>query len=240
MFSTQRFGCVLAGLAASLGLVGDVGADIIPVSRLSEITFNGVNLGTGGEPGPDAAKSATDLTAAFAEDLSGSVSVVVIGGATNTGDWFISQSTTIHPGVVTSDVSQSATTATDFDSPGIFTSSRFLFDFQVDSVTQILLEGSIVGSSDPANDLFARVQLLQGAGSLFNTSFPSGTFPFVTTLQPNTLYTLTVEARGETIFNNTTSSSASVRLSIVPEPPALALVALGLAGLLARRVALVL
>jgi hypothetical protein len=237
MPSPCRLPCALAALLAGLGLASGAEADFIPVARLSEITFNGVNLGTGGEPGPDASRQSTDQTAPFSEVLSGSASAAEPGGAINSGTWLISQTTTILPDVVTSENSQTATTTTDFGSPGIFTRSTFRFDFRVESATQILLEGSIVGSSNPASDLFARVMLKQGAATLFNTSFSSGTFPFITTLLPNEVYTLTAEVAGETLFNNTTTSSANVRLSIVPEPSALALAGIGFVALIVRRAA---
>jgi hypothetical protein len=204
-----------------VGFAGRAGADFIATDRLSEITFNGVNLGTGGEPGPDAFRRTTDLSEAFSQTLADTASVTVIGGAHNTGSWSISQNTTILPAVVSSSTSQSATTATDFDSPGIFTASVFNYAFHVDASTPIQITGSVVGSSDPANDDFARVQLLQGAAALFSTSFPSGTFPFTTTLQPGNNYTFMVESKGETLFNNSTNSSANATLSIVPEPATL-------------------
>lgn len=237
MPSPCRLPRVLAVLLASLGLASGAEADFIPVARLSEITFNGVNLGTGGEPGPDASRLSTDLTAPFSEALSGSSSAVEPGGAVNSGAWLISQDSTILPDVITSENSQTATTTTDFGSPGIFTRSTFRLDFEVESATLVLLEGSLVGVSNPASDLFARVMLKQGTATLFNTSFPNGTFPFLTTLLPNQVYTLTAEVAGETLFNNSTTSSANVRLSIVPEPSALALAGIGFVALIARRAA---
>jgi hypothetical protein len=239
MRAPYRLTLVLAGLVASLGYSGRADAGFIPVSRLSQIAFDGLGIGTGGEPGPDASTTSTDLTAAFHEVLSGSSSDVEPGGALDSGEWNITQDTTILSNVITSNHSQSASISTDFGSPLILTSSIFQLDFQVDSQTQVLLEGSLVGSSNPADNTFARVELKQGAVPLFSTSFPSGTFPFVTTLEAGVVYSLIVEASGQVLFNDTTASSANVTLSIVsaavPEPSSLGLGGIGLVGMILWR-----
>jgi hypothetical protein len=233
---TYRLSLALAGVFATFGLSSRTEAGFIPVSRLSQIAFDGLGIGTGGEPGPDASTTSTDLTAAFNESLIGSSSDVEPGGALDSGEWDVRQDTTIGSDVVSSTLSQSSTVSTDFGSPLILASSIFQFDFQVDSLSEILLDGSLVGSSNPADNPFARVQLKAGAGTLFNSGFANNTFPFTTTLEAGVVYSLIVEVSGESLFNASNSSSANVTMSIVtaavPEPSSLAMGGIGIVGLI--------
>jgi hypothetical protein len=237
MRTTYRISLVLAGVFATFGLSTRAEAGFIPVSRLSQIAFDGLGIGTGGEPGPDASITSTDLTAAFNESLIGSSSDVEPGGALDSGEWDVRQDTTIGSDVVSSILSQSSAVSTDFGSPLILTSNIFQFDFEVDSQSQVLLEGSLVGSSNPADNPFARVQLKEGAGTLFNSGFANNTFPFTTTLEAGVVYSLIVEVSGESLFNDSNSSSANVTMSIVsaavPEPSSLAMGGIGIVGLIA-------
>jgi hypothetical protein len=236
MRTPYRLSLVLAGAFATFGLSSRADAGFIPVSRLSEIAFDGLGIGTGGEPGPDASIISTDLTAAFNESLIGSSSDVEPGGAVDSGEWDVRQDTTISSDVVSSILSQSSTVSTDFGSPLIIASSVFQFDFEVDSQSQVLLDGSLVGSSNPADNPFARVQLKAGAGTLFNSGFANNTFPFTTTLETGVVYSLIVEVSGESLFNESNSSSANVTMSIVaaavPEPSSLAMGGIGIVGVI--------
>jgi hypothetical protein len=206
---------LLSLAAITLSASAATAADFVSVSRVSEITFNGTNLDTGGGPGNDVEILETDLQATFQESTQGYATNVEPGGAFNTGIWFVSQYSTIDANLISTRQLQVAQTATDHGSPAIYTDNDFEIDFEVTADTSVLLDGSIVGSSAPANEDFARVMLKRGVATLFNSNWDA--FGVVEELLAGETYTLVVQVDGQTIHNGVTQSSAQVELSIVTD-----------------------
>lgn len=209
-------------------------AQIIITGRYSEVWYNSVNLTDGVPPSPPSTAiiSTTNLTAPFVESLSAQFDHFTVTGAHNTGHLLVSQNTIVSTASVSSDVSQSGWVATDTDSPAIYTNSEFYLEFVVPQVTYVTLTGSIFGSSIVGQQNFARVELKQDNGPIFNSAW--NPFPFVGTLHPNFTYSLLVEASGYAAFNDSTNSSASANLvfAAVPEPSTMLLSLTGLGSII--------
>jgi hypothetical protein len=200
---------------------------IIITGRFSEVWYHSVNL-TNGTPPPTAFITSTSLTEPFGQSISTQFDHFTVTGAHNTGNLLVSQNTAFSSTSVFSDVSQSALTTTDFDDPAIYTRSVFYLDFVVPQPTDVTVAGFIIGSSIVGHADFARVELIQDFGPIFNTAFTP--FPFMGTLYPNHNYRIEVVASGYSAYNDSTNSRAvaTFEFTAVPEPSAMALCLTGL------------
>jgi hypothetical protein len=207
-------------------------AGIVPSSRLSEIWYHTVNL-TNGVPPPTQLGGTTDLYLPYAHSFAVAFDHFTVTGAHNTGSLYVFQNSNISSTDVYVDTVQNGITQTDYNSPGLYTRSTFLLEFQVSEAVPITLTGLIVGSSDPAHSDFARVELRRDSGLLFSTTFHA--FPYVDTLQPGYTYELAVEATGVAFINGATSSRALASMQ-VPAPGVCTVIAgwLVVPGLLVR------
>ncbi len=189
-------------------------AGITSLDRLSFVSMDGSGLGAP-PGGPDAYEESTALTGTFDATLEDSVVNVEPGEATNSGSWTVHQQSTVDETNIDATLTQTATVATDFGSPGIFTRSRFLVTFTVDSTIDAELTGSITGSINHGAADYVQVLLKRDGVAQFNTGF-GHVFPFNTTLEPGRTYELEVDVAGEVEFNGTVSSSAVATLTLDP------------------------
>lgn len=189
-------------------------AELTPVSRLSEMTVDEANLGSP-PGGPDYATESTSPSGDFDAMLAAAPDNVEPGGATNTGSFSVSQTSSVSGSALSATLSQTASVSTDYGSPGIFTHNVFDVTFTVAASIDAELAGSIDGTSALGSDDFARVQLKRDAVTLFSTSFGQA-FPYAFTLEPGYTYRLEVVVSGEAEINATTTSSASASLTLDP------------------------
>ena len=91
---TRKIVSMLGGVLA-LATTCVQAADLVPVSRYSEVRFSSVGMGLAGDPYLDVE---TDLTATYDGGHQGEGWYVEPGGATDTGAWNITQLSTIEPG----------------------------------------------------------------------------------------------------------------------------------------------
>ncbi len=206
---------LLAALTVLAG-VTTAQAQITPLERFSDVSFDGSGLGNGAG-GPDQYEETDSLTASFNEALSGFAVNVEPSDATNEGSWSVTQNSSIDDYGVSAMLAQSATVATDFGSPGIFNASEFDFSFTVVSTVDAELTGAVNGSSSLGAPDFARVSFKRDNVTLFSTSFGHA-FPFQVTLEPGREYQLQVIVKGEAEFNASSFSSADAVLTLAEAP----------------------
>ncbi|MEM9384181.1 MAG: hypothetical protein AAGA68_03910 [Pseudomonadota bacterium] len=200
-------------LAASL-IASQATAQITPLDRLSFVSVDEAGLGSP-PGGPDYYEESTSLNGTFDATLEGNPVHEQSNGATNVGNWTVDQYSTIDEGRIHATVSQVTTVSTDYGSPGIFSRSRFLLAFTVDSAISAELTGSFTGNTNSGALDYVQVLLKRNGAARFNTGF-GDTLPYVTTLEPGYTYELEVAVSGEAEFNATVSSAASATLTLDP------------------------
>jgi hypothetical protein len=209
----ERVAVLFVVIAEALGLTGRAayGQELVPLSRHSEIRFDSNGLGfDNGHPNVLIVES--DPVATFDRAFRGQTSNVEPGGALNSASWDVSQVSTITPDLITAELQQFASTATDRGSPGIFQDTRFILDFVVSLPTVAALQGVVV--TEPAgSDSWARIMLLRNGVAIFNSDLAS--LPFVADLEPGVTYELAIDVFGGAMFDAITFTSAEATLGIV-------------------------
>ena len=150
----------------------------------------------------------------FFDDVSDNLDFVQPGtGAVNRGEYKLFQHTTASPDFLTTSLSQSVMTETDFGFPGVNSEARLDAEFQVDRRGWIELEGTVVGSHLPGSPEFSRVLFQENGVNRFHSGI--GEFPFRYALEPGKIYSIQARVAGQANFNANIKSELNFTMSVL-------------------------